>query len=532
MAVAKDPKADASTFGEALDALCLLIDEQASDLISGVLVLDPDEKHWQLIASPRLPESWTRVARSAEVTPTGGASGAAVHERRQILVTDVTTSPLYAEVSRQAARAADIVACWATPFLSEDGHVLGVVTIYCREPRAPTEHEQRVISRITYLASMATERKLACDALRASEERFHLAAAAMSGFVYETDLRTGHVAYHNGPDGAFGFRPDEFSRDFSWWQNRVHPDDLPRVAQTWQEALESAATGYTLEYRFQHRDGHYVDVLDSGRIVRDESGRALRIVGGSTDISERRRLERDRETMIAQLEGATRLRDDVLAAVSHDLRDPLGTIAICARTLLVQEEPSREGVREIASLLQRATDWMDRLIRDLSDVSTLKAGRLVLSLSDVAPSLVLAETVHLHAVPARAAGVALDVEVASGLPDVRGDPERLLQVFGNLVTNALKVTDRGGRITLRAERDPEGICFIVEDTGAGIAADVLPHVFDRFWHRPHGGGVRGQGLGLAIVRGIVEAHGGTVRAESELGMGSRFSFTVPTSVSS
>ncbi|HEY2065557.1 MAG TPA: PAS domain-containing sensor histidine kinase [Gemmatimonadaceae bacterium] len=518
------------TFDQALDALCLLVDEQAPGLVSGVLVLDEAGSRWEVVASPNLPESWRQYGRTTRVTPRGGASGVAVHERRQVIVTDLTVSPLYAAANREASRAANLHACWATPFFSSDGRVLGVVTIYCREPRAPTRGEQGLIARIASLACTVTERKLVQDALRASEERFELAATALAGFVYDTDLLAGRVRVYNRLDGAFGFRSDEVETDLRWWQDRVHPDDAARVAQAWQTALGGDDGSFVLEYRFRHRDGHYVDVLDSGRIVRNASGRAVRIVGGSRDVSERRQVERQRDSLIADLEAATRLRDDVLAAVAHDLRDPLGTMSICARTLLADEQPTVESVREIASLLQRSTDWMDRLIRDLSDVSSIEAGRLSLYRRSVAPTVVLAETIHLHAVPASAAGVALELDVPRGLPDVHADPERLLQAFGNLVTNALKFTQRGGRIILHAERDPVGVRFTVEDSGAGIAPDLLPHVFDRFWNRPPGGGVRGSGLGLAIVRGIVEAHGGSIGVESELTKGSRFSLTLPRAV--
>jgi signal transduction histidine kinase len=124
--------------------------------------------------------------------------------------------------------------------------------------------------------------------------------------------------------------------------------------------------------------------------------------------------------------------------------------------------------------------------------------------------------------------VALALQVPPGLPTVRADPERLLQALGNLVANALKFARDGGRITLRAEQRPTGVRLSVQDTGAGIAADDLPHVFDRYWQkRRAGGGKRGTGLGLAIVRGIVEAHGGTVDVESTPGEGSEFSFTIP-----
>ena len=123
----------------------------------------------------------------------------------------------------------------------------------------------------------------------------------------------------------------------------------------------------------------------------------------------------------------------------------------------------------------------------------------------------------------------LVVRVPPDLPALRADPDRLLQALANLVANALKFGGVGGRITLCAERDLAGVRLSVQDTGPGIAADDLPHVFDRYWQRRRAGGERGSGLGLAIVRGIVEAHGGTIDVESTLGAGSEFSFTIPSS---
>jgi signal transduction histidine kinase len=131
--------------------------------------------------------------------------------------------------------------------------------------------------------------------------------------------------------------------------------------------------------------------------------------------------------------------------------------------------------------------------------------------------------------PAREGGATLVVRVPPDLPIVRADPDRLLQALANLVANALKFAGTGGRVTLSAEHGPAGVRLSVQDTGPGIAADDLPHVFDRYWQKRRAGGKRGTGLGLAIVRGIVEAHGGTINVESTPGAGSEFSFTIPPS---
>jgi PAS domain S-box-containing protein len=370
-------------------------------------------------------------------------------------------------------------------------------------------------------------------ALGASEERFRLATEALAGFLYDWDPVTHRLELFGGTEEVLGFRLDDFSAEVAWFENRVHPDDLPRCWAAVRAAFESGAPGYLNLYRFLHRDGHYVEVADRSRILRDETGRPIRVLGGVSDISERRRLERERETLLVRerqartaAEAAAHERDTVLGMVSHDLGTPLSTIAMCARALVDRDEPF-EDRRQVVALIDRAVSYMYHMIRDLSDVASIEAGRLGLDLRTEDPAVIVAAVVEMLAGAASDRGVALGTTIGADLPTIRADATRVLQGLGNLVTNAVRFTERGGHITLRAEREGSGVRFTVEDSGAGISADDLPHVFDRFWHKRREVGGSGRGLGLAITRGIVEAHGGQLRAESTLGRGSEFSFTIP-----
>jgi PAS domain S-box-containing protein len=376
-----------------------------------------------------------------------------------------------------------------------------------------------------------TDRKRAEGAIEASEERFRLATEALAGYLYDTDVSTGRVRF-NGVDDVLGFGPDDAASDFSWWQNRLHPDDLPNTVRAWQAALDSDARGYILEYRVKHRDGHYVDVLDRGRLVRDATGCAVRAVGGATDVSERRRLEQEREALLqrerearAAAEAATRQRDHVLNVVAHELGSPLSTIGMCARVLAARDAPPSERVATV-DLIERCVASAHRMIHDLSDVASIETGRLALDVRAEAPSDLLTAAGEMFAARAQSADVELEIRAANDLPTVSADAGRVLQALSNLVTNALKFTESGGHVRLSAEPDPNGVRFVVEDTGTGITAEDLPHVFDRFWHKRRAA-QPGSGLGLPIVRGIIEAHGGQISVESTLGEGSRFSFTVP-----
>lgn len=228
------------------------------------------------------------------------------------------------------------------------------------------------------------------------------------------------------------------------------------------------------------------------------------------------------ELLKQKAEAATRVRDEVLATVSHDLKNPLGTIYTSA-ALLLDMEMSPDAQRRQIEIIRRTAKRMDRLIQDLLDVSRMEAGRFsVEPQPESARSMVLEARELLGSI-----ALARNITLESALPEedvtVPADRHRVLQVFSNLIGNAVKFTPEGGRVTVSAHVREDVIEFAVSDTGVGIAEENLPRIFDRFWHGGEGGG---SGLGLAIARGIVEAHGGTIWAESR-GQGSTFAFTLP-----
>jgi PAS domain S-box-containing protein len=223
---------------------------------------------------------------------------------------------------------------------------------------------------------------------------------------------------------------------------------------------------------------------------------------------------------------AIRARDEVLAVVAHDLRNPLGAILMQSSALRRRgSEPERRSQKP-AEMIKHAATRMNHLIDDLLDVTRMEAGRFSIQQADLATGPLVAESIEAQRGLAEAAALDLRVDTAGYLPDVFADHDRLLQVLGNLVGNAIKFTQPGGIITVGAAPRGGEVLFWVADTGVGIAADKIPHVFERFWQAEKGER-RGTGLGLPIVRGIVEAHGGRVWVESELARGSTFFFTMP-----
>ncbi len=228
-----------------------------------------------------------------------------------------------------------------------------------------------------------------------------------------------------------------------------------------------------------------------------------------------------------ELENALAARDEVLAIVAHDLRNPLGAIRMSLSFLRSRMEDDDDRLRKHLEILERSASRMARLIDDLLEASRIEEGKLALDLKPCNARL-LAETAIEDLRP-----LAIDKKQtlenrvgAICAVAVRCDRDRIFQVFSNLIGNAIKFTPGGGRIVVFGNRENDNVVFSISDTGPGISPADQPFVFDRFWRKP-GPGRRGIGLGLFIARGIVEAHGGRIWLDSEAGAGTTFHFSLP-----
>ena len=223
---------------------------------------------------------------------------------------------------------------------------------------------------------------------------------------------------------------------------------------------------------------------------------------------------------------ATRLRDEVLGIVAHDLRNPVAAIMMMTTVLKrAESDPSPRSEKAREGIL-RAANRMNRLIGDLLDVTLVEVGQLAVRCERLSTRQLVVDSVDVQRPLASSASIELHLQLPDDLPDIWADQHRVLQVLDNLVGNGIKFTPVEGSITVgAAPRDGE-VLFWVADTGAGISPDGLPHVFDRFWQARKGTRL-GAGLGLPISRGIVEAHGGRLWVESKLGRGTIFFFTIP-----
>ena len=218
-------------------------------------------------------------------------------------------------------------------------------------------------------------------------------------------------------------------------------------------------------------------------------------------------------------------REDALGLVAHDLRNPLSLIITTADLLLEEKiEPARQ--RELLQVAMRSGKQMNRLIEDLLDTVRLQAGKFSLDLEDLTLASIFRQASESLRPAAEKREIRFEIIPPGDGIVVRADPLRVSQLVGNIVGNAIKFTPEGGRVTLKAAPDGDRVLIQVTDTGPGIPPSDIPHLFDSFW-QARNNDHRGVGLGLAIAKGVVEAHGGKIWCESTVGAGSTFSFTLP-----
>jgi PAS domain S-box-containing protein len=427
---------------------------------------------------------------------------------------------------------------------SDEGKVIEALRAGFRDVLPKTgeylEYLPLAVERVLKLVD--ADRQLAeSEAVRESEERFRLATEAMSGFIYDWDLRTSRVRRFGRVEEITGEPTREESGED--WTDRVHPDDSVEAVRATEEALAGGAESYSLEYRVRHRDGHYIDVYDRGRIVRDGAGRAVRVVGGTDDISARRRAEEAQRQTEASLrsaaeelkrmkevaESANRAKDHFLAVLSHELRTPL-TPVLTTIQLLDRRTDLPADLREPLAMIRRNVALEARLIDDLLDLTRIARGKLELYFQPVDVHELLRQVLEICEPDIQTQRIGVTLELLAQRRQVQADPARLQQVLWNLLKNAVKFTPDGGHVEVATSDGADGTVRVrIADTGIGIEAGMLPQIFDAF---EQGGQdvtrlFGGLGLGLAISKALVDLHGGAIAAESGgRGLGATFTLSL------
>jgi PAS domain S-box-containing protein len=363
-----------------------------------------------------------------------------------------------------------------------------------------------------------TERVRAEEALRESEERFRIMADRSPVIMWVTD-REGGLQFANRTYREFFGVTLEQMRG-SKWEPLIHPDDVSGYVIAFSAALREQRP-FVARARMRRADGEWRWVASQAEPRSSSSGEFLGYVGASVDVTEPKRAE-------DVLREADQRKNAFLAMLSHELRNPLAPIRNSIY-LLDRAAPGGEQAKRALRIIDRQTAHMTRLIDDLLDVSRISRGKINLQRERLDLCDLVRRTIEDHRSLFDQRGVALDVSLPDEHLWVNGDATRLSQAIGNLLHNGAKFTTSGGTTSIAVERDARaGFAVIrVRDTGIGISAEILPHLFEAFTQadstldRSRGG----MGLGLALVKGLVELHSGTVDARSK-GVGTGAEFTV------
>ncbi|MFZ5655470.1 MAG: PAS domain-containing protein [Pseudomonadota bacterium] len=407
--------------------------------------------------------------------------------------------------------------------LEDDG---GTRTLYADFVYQPIRDAQGQVETIFVQGADVTDRESALAALRESENRFRTIAELVPQMVWST-LPDGYHDYYNRRWYDFtGAAPG--ATDGEGWSEAFHPDDRERAWSRWRHSL---ATGepYEIEYRLRHVSGEYRWVLGRALPVRDADGQIVRWMGTCTEIHEQKRVQEALERSEAALRLADRQKDQFLAMLAHELRNPLAPIATAAQ--LLKMAPDRvESVRQAAEIIDRQAVHMRHLVEDLVDVSRVTRGLVSLQMRPVRLADMVAAAVEQTTPLLQRRRHRLDIaDHAPGL-ELAGDPTRLTQVLTNLLNNAAKYTPPQGFIGIEIDREGEEAVVRVRDTGVGMDAALLSRVFELFVQaettpeRREGG----LGIGLALARSLVQLHGGRLTASSPgPGQGSMFELRLP-----
>lgn len=407
------------------------------------------------------------------------------------------------------------------------GAPYGILGAHTAQRRRFNEDDVNFLQAMANVLAEAVERHAVERALRASEERFRELAENIREVLWMIAPEGGELLYVNPAYESVWGRPVQtLYDDPASWQEPIHPEDRAAV----QTALPALRRGdFDVEFRIVRPDGSVRWIHDRAFPVRRPDGSVVRLVGLAEDITERRQAAQsalrlaEEEAARATAQAAVRARDETLAVVSHDLRAPLQTIL--ASSSLMQEIPlSGPEQTHHLELIQHSVERARRLLGDLVEVTNIQAGHVKLVRKTVDASRILSEVHEAFFEQARQKQVQLDCEACRAM--ALGDEQRLFQVLSNLVDNALKHAPPASTVTLGVSVAAGGVEFSVADTGPGIPLEEVPHVFEWHWQARRKQAA-GAGIGLAVAKGIVEAHGGEIWVDTNPGRGVVVRFRIP-----
>ena len=498
---------------DVLTSLVLLMEGQAEGLRCSILLLNRDGKHVRHGAAPNLPEAYVKAVNGAPIGPRNGSCGTAMYRRRPVVVTDVMTDPLWTDY-REIAKICGLRACWSTPILSAQGNVLGSFAMYRLENRGPQSEENRLTQIATHIAGIAIERQRQQEILREREARINLAAesADLAFWILYPEQNTAWMSEKGRL--IYGF-DSNLPLTCDLILSRVHPDERADVKAAYDRACALSGT-FESEHRLRLPYGKTRWVIMRGRCLKDEEGNLLETIGVTLDVSAQKQadlqLQHQREEMAHR--NRVSLMGEMTASFAHELNQPLTAIAnnaSAARRFLergnIDPVLLQQLLHDMVSDSQRAGE----VIRGIRSLVRKEAG--VRTLLDL--NAVITDTVRLVSSDVLSRESVVTTDLDPQLPQVNATLVQIQQVLLNLIMNALDAMEAlppvERRIIINTRSDKGDVAEVrVRDFGMGLPKEKPDKVFDHFFSTKQ----KGMGMGLAIVRSIIESHGGTIVGEN------------------
>ncbi len=386
---------------------------------------------------------------------------------------------------------------------------------------------------IVAFMSDITDRKQAEIDLSESEKRFTLAMNASHDGLFDWNLETNEIYYSPSWKLMLGYADHELPNDFSIWEDLTEPEDVKKSWELQQKLIHKEVDRFILEFKMKHKQGHWIDVLSRAQAVFNEQGKAVRIVGTHTDITDRIKSKKDLIKAKERAEESDRLKSAFLANMSHEIRTPMNGILGFAQ-LLRKPELTGEKQQSYINVISKSGERMLNIINDIINISKIESNQMEVLVADTHINEQIDFIYDFFKNEINVKGIQL--QKIKGLPDIEAviktDQEKVYAILTNLVKNAIKFTDEG-LITFGYTRKGSFLEFFVKDSGKGISAEVRNIIFERFRQGSENltRNYEGAGLGLSITKAYVEMLGGNIWVESEVGVGSSFYFTLPYEVS-
>jgi PAS domain S-box-containing protein len=512
--------AKGESLGEILDGLCRLVEENAEDVLASVLLLEGNRlRHG---GAPSLPKTYTNAIDGGVIGPAAGSCGTAAYLGRRVIVEDIASDPLWADY-RDAALSHGLRACWSTPIFSSNGKVIATFAQYYREPRSPSRREQEIIEQITHLARVAIEHKLTQDQLQRSEAYLAEAQRLSHTGSFGWDVSSDQLYWSEETFRIFECeRNHQPTVDFGL--QRTHPEDRAMVRQIVDRARQDRRD-LDFEHRLLMPDGRIKHVHIVGHPAFDQIGRFVEFVGTIMDVTERRRAEEERQVIAHANRIATM--GQLTASIAHEVNQPIAAVVTNAEAALRWIDAKPANLREVREALGRiVTDGRragDVIGRIRAMIAKAPPRKIRLDINNVIQEVIALARSEIHR-----NGVALRTQLASDMQLVKGDRVQLQQVMINLILNAVEALGaigEGPRDLLIGSADggAEGIHVAVRDSGPGLSPESMSRLFEAFYTTKPAG----MGMGLAICRSIIEAHGGRLWATANQPRGAAFQFTLP-----